>query len=281
MILYFFYKNFVFTIPQFVFSFWCAFSGQTIYDAYYITFYNILFTSFPLVARALLDTDVNHIFDQKIKVSELFHMLYQVGQHNRIFNLRKLIVWFSFGLFHGLTVFLIPLYVSYKDVITFNGYTEDLWFVSVTSFTSIIIIVNMRLFLFQKYHTLANFLFLFICSFGLYFAYIWISNIIPDDVINLAIVLFSSPIFYLTVLLTSTFTFIIDYFERAYNYLIEAGSNEFCEVWATLPPEEVNFDENQKVLEKIYLEERLTYEQRNLDLNLQNSEQRDNPFIRN
>ena len=37
MILYFFYKNMLFTLPQFITAFFCGFSGQTIFDDIYIT----------------------------------------------------------------------------------------------------------------------------------------------------------------------------------------------------------------------------------------------------
>lgn len=54
MILYFFYKNMVFTIPQFYFAFYCGFSGQSFFDDTYISLYNIVFTAVPLVCRAIL-----------------------------------------------------------------------------------------------------------------------------------------------------------------------------------------------------------------------------------
>lgn len=54
MILYFFYKNMLFTIPQVVFAFYCAYSGQTLFDDLFIAFYNLFFTSVPLVVRAIL-----------------------------------------------------------------------------------------------------------------------------------------------------------------------------------------------------------------------------------
>jgi phospholipid-transporting ATPase len=57
-IIYFFYKNFVFTFLQFVYGFYCNFTGQTIIDDWFITLFNLLFTSLPLGARALLDHDV-------------------------------------------------------------------------------------------------------------------------------------------------------------------------------------------------------------------------------
>ena len=61
MILYFFYKNMVFTIPQFIFAFYCGFSAQTVFDDIYISFYNLVFTSLPLVIRAIFEQDVYYI----------------------------------------------------------------------------------------------------------------------------------------------------------------------------------------------------------------------------
>lgn len=61
MILYFFYKNMLFTIPQFIFAFYCGYSGQTIFDDVYISLYNLFFTSLPLVIRAILEQDVYYI----------------------------------------------------------------------------------------------------------------------------------------------------------------------------------------------------------------------------
>lgn len=53
-----FYKNFVFTILQFVFGFYCNFTGQTIVDDWFITTFNLIFTSMPLGSRALMDHDL-------------------------------------------------------------------------------------------------------------------------------------------------------------------------------------------------------------------------------
>jgi magnesium-transporting ATPase (P-type) len=64
MILYFFYKNMVFTIPQFYFAFYCGFSGQSFFDDTYISLYNIVFTAVPLVCRAILEQDVYYIYKE-------------------------------------------------------------------------------------------------------------------------------------------------------------------------------------------------------------------------
>ena len=61
MILYFFYKNMLFTIPQFLFAFYCGYSGQTVFDDWYVAFYNLFFTSIPLVVRAIFEQDINYL----------------------------------------------------------------------------------------------------------------------------------------------------------------------------------------------------------------------------
>ncbi len=64
MILYFFYKNMLFTLPQFITAAFNGFSGQTIFDDIYITLYNLLFTAIPLLIRAVLEQDVNYVYHQ-------------------------------------------------------------------------------------------------------------------------------------------------------------------------------------------------------------------------
>ena len=63
MILYFFYKNFLLTIPQYYELFLNCASGNSIFDDYYITFYNLFFTAAPLIITATLDWD---IIDRKL-----------------------------------------------------------------------------------------------------------------------------------------------------------------------------------------------------------------------
>eukprot|EP00919_Chromeraceae_sp_WS-2016_P054919 GHVR01130586.1.p1 GENE.GHVR01130586.1~~GHVR01130586.1.p1 ORF type:complete len:129 (+),score=0.62 GHVR01130586.1:589-975(+) len=67
MILYFFYKNMLFTLPQFFIAFYVGYSGQTIFDDYYLTLYNLAFTSIPLLIRAVLEQDVSYVYKKDIK----------------------------------------------------------------------------------------------------------------------------------------------------------------------------------------------------------------------
>ena len=62
MILYFFYKNMLFTVPQLVLAFYIGYSGTTLFDDLYIALYNLAFTSVPLVVRAVLEQDINYVY---------------------------------------------------------------------------------------------------------------------------------------------------------------------------------------------------------------------------
>ena len=118
MILYFFYKNMILTTAQFVFLFYNGFSGQTIYDDWYISFYNLAFTSIPLIVRALFDKDIYYRYwsdDSKhIATSSLlkdyYPYLYYVGQKGYIFTIWNSIKWIIVGLAFGAGLFLITIY---------------------------------------------------------------------------------------------------------------------------------------------------------------------------
>ena len=58
MILYFFYKNMVFTSVQFVYAFYTLGSGQSFWLSWSITFYNMIFTFWPVVLRAIFEIDI-------------------------------------------------------------------------------------------------------------------------------------------------------------------------------------------------------------------------------
>ena len=188
MILYFFYKNFVFTIPQFYFSFYCAHSGQTAFDDWYITFFNMILTALPLMARALLDKDVipptrsychspsNTPADAALKnIREQMADVYYVGQQNLIFNWILFLGYIMNGILHSVAIFFIPLYVfEESNILDSDGHNSDMWSFSITAFTCILLTVNSKLFLASRYWNWFNFLCMFGLSIGLYFAFIFI-----------------------------------------------------------------------------------------------------------
>lgn len=58
-ICYFFYKNIAFGVTLFYFEAYANFSGQTIYDDWYMTLFNVILTSFPVISLGVFEQDVS------------------------------------------------------------------------------------------------------------------------------------------------------------------------------------------------------------------------------
>lgn len=235
MILYFFYKNILMTLPQFFFSFYCGFSGQTIFDDWYITLYNLIFTCFPLIVRGILDQDIHYKKNQepqdKSKISPKGHIaypnanqertyikkfypkLYYIGQKNNIFNLKAFVYWILSAIFHSLILFLACLWTFQYNALGIKGYNSDLWSFSITGFTLVILTVSLRLGLYTKNWTIL-FIFSFIfLSLTFYFSYVFVSNSIKDFLVYQSIVqTFEAFIFYGVIFLIPGFFFSVDLF---------------------------------------------------------------------
>lgn len=96
LIMFFFYKNFMFTVPQFVYAFYCDFSGTTLFVDYYITFYNLLFTAFVASARSVYNKDVYGYGDANNRLVEVY--TYYVGQESLGLNARNFSLWLVGGI---------------------------------------------------------------------------------------------------------------------------------------------------------------------------------------
>lgn len=159
-ILYFFYKNIIFTIPQMYFAFISDFSAQSYFDDYYILFYNMFFTALPIVARGLFEKDIdfkiylNH--EQREKVKGLYANLYYVGQRSLIFTRLNYLNWTGSGFLQSLLIFIVHNFVFKNAILTEGGYNGGHWLISVSVFTSIIIIVNLRILITHRRLTIIN-----------------------------------------------------------------------------------------------------------------------------
>lgn len=138
MIFYFFYKNFIFTINHFFFAFYTNFSGQTVIDDWFISLYNLIFTSFPLIARACLDQDI--LPSDGNVMNCLFPYLYMSTRNFPIFTVKHFIFNLLRGTIHGGINFFLTIYVLGNSIIDSQGNSADLWFTSVNLFTNIILV---------------------------------------------------------------------------------------------------------------------------------------------
>ena len=169
-VMYFFYKNFCFTLLQFIYGFYCNFTGQTIIDDWFISFYNLLFTSLPLGARALLDHDVKPS-DGRI-VNQLLPFLYYENRDNPIFTIPKFILNLLKGAIHCCINFFFVTFLYQSDSINEKGHMGGLWFTSVNLYTCILMVVSVDLIIFTRYHTFINFVIFLIFSVLAYILFV-------------------------------------------------------------------------------------------------------------
>ena len=128
MILYFFYKNFTFSITHFYYGFFNDFSGQTIIDDWLISMYNMVFTAFPLGARATLDHDI-HPKDGKVAV--IFQpFMYEESKKNPKFNFTLFIKELFRGIVHGAANFFIIYGTINDSPFDHAGNVSDMWYYS-------------------------------------------------------------------------------------------------------------------------------------------------------
>ena len=152
---YFFYKNFVFTVVQFLFGFYCNFTGQTIIDDWFITSFNLLFTSLSLGARALLDHDLKP--DDGEVVHKMLPFMYAENRDNPIFTITHFLLTLFKGIIHCTINFFVVIYAFKGECFDEKGNIPELWVIGLSLFTNIILIVSSDLVILTKYHTWINF----------------------------------------------------------------------------------------------------------------------------
>mmetsp|Transcript_12095 Transcript_12095/g.1817 ORF Transcript_12095/g.1817 Transcript_12095/m.1817 type:complete len:138 (+) Transcript_12095:886-1299(+) len=123
------------------------------------------------------------------------------------------------GFFHSGLVFFVPLYVAAESQsLTDNGHNHDLWSISITSFSCIIVVVSIKLIMYTKIWNWVHFVVLGFCSIFPYFAFIFIYDFITETPAYLTMnALASSYYFYFNIIATGLIVIVLDgglYFAR-------------------------------------------------------------------
>lgn len=162
---YFFYKNFAFTLCQFWYAFFSGFAATTLYDSWLITFYNVIFTSLPVLVVGTMDQDVSDTNSLK------FPQLYIPGQKGLLFN--KKLFWLSLlkGMWVSVILFFFSLGALY-DLLAADGRNNgDLIFFGTAVAAILVLVVNIEIGIHTYHWTAINHLFVYasILSIWLFF----------------------------------------------------------------------------------------------------------------
>ncbi|KAG7320779.1 hypothetical protein KOW79_015194 [Hemibagrus wyckioides] len=159
---FFFYKNFAFTLVHFWYSFFSGYSAQIAYEDWFITLYNVLYSSLPVLLVGLLDQDVND------KLSLRFPRLYIPGQQGALFNYKNFFISLFHGIFTSLLIFFIP-YGAFLQTMGQDGEApSDYQSFAVVTSSSLIMIVSLQISLDTSYWTFVN-CFAVLGSIAIYF----------------------------------------------------------------------------------------------------------------
>ncbi|KAM8865930.1 phospholipid-transporting ATPase ID-like [Synchiropus picturatus] len=160
---YFFYKNFTFTFVHFWYAFFCGFSAQTVYDEWFITLYNLVYTALPVLGMSLFDQDVNDVW------SFQHPQLYIPGQLNLYFSKTTFFKCALHSCYSSLVLFFIP-YAAVHDTVRGDGReVADYQSFALLTQTCLLFAVTIQLGLEMTYWTAVNTIFV-LGSLLMYFA---------------------------------------------------------------------------------------------------------------
>lgn len=160
---YFFYKNFTFTFVHFWYAFFCGFSAQTVYDEWFITCYNMVYTALPVLGMSLFDQDVND------RWSFRYPQLYTPGQLNLYFSKKIFVRCMLHSCYSSFILFFIP-WAAMQDTVRDDGRDiADYQSFALLAQTCLLVVVYIQLGLDTYYWTAVNQFFVW-GSLAAYFA---------------------------------------------------------------------------------------------------------------
>ncbi|XP_037350503.1 phospholipid-transporting ATPase FetA-like isoform X2 [Talpa occidentalis] len=134
----------------------------TVYDTWFIAFYNLVYTALPVLGLSLFDQDVSETW------SLHFPELYEPGQHNLYFNKKEFVKCLVHGLYSSLVLFFIPLGTFHDSVRSDGKEIFDYQSFSLVVQTSLLTVVTVQIALDTTYWTMISHFFIW-GSLGFYF----------------------------------------------------------------------------------------------------------------
>jgi phospholipid-transporting ATPase len=227
MILYFFYKNIIFTIAQLYFGPFSLLSGQTIMDDWYITCYNLIFTALPLGVQALTNFDV---LDDDYEIgNKLMPLLYKESNLKCVFSKFNFFIVLVKAILFSLINYFFTVKSFIESSIGNNGIYGDIWSLSLMLYTSVIFIVSFSLIIKQLYHVWIFPFVLILTSWLIYFCF---CSIVQYSLFfnSVAIIFptFQSGKFWINLVFVCGICFLIDFLCHSYAILFSYNLCNEC-----------------------------------------------------
>ncbi|VVA91188.1 unnamed protein product [Arabis nemorensis] len=147
MICYFFYKNITFGVTVFLYEAYTSFSAQPAYNDWFLSLFNVFFSSLPVIALGVFDQDVSARFCYK------FPLLYQEGVQNLLFSWKRIIGWMLNGVMTAIAIFFLCKESLKHQLYNPNGKTAGREILGGTMYTCVVWVVNLQMALAISYFT--------------------------------------------------------------------------------------------------------------------------------
>jgi magnesium-transporting ATPase (P-type) len=213
LIKYSFYKNISFSLCFFFFQFFCGFSGQAIIDSMSATIYNVVLTSLPILILATVDKPAEQ--DTLLKHPQLYNTSRALSSWN---------FWKAALVKSTMTAalsFFVP-YISASTLATSGKMgTDNIFALGKTVYISLLGIIGIEILLLSRSWTK-----LFVASVVLSYLFVYLFLPVYEAILKaipypmaeysgIAKVLFSSPGFWLQILLCYLVAFGVRFIDRA------------------------------------------------------------------
>ncbi|KAF7135897.1 hypothetical protein RHSIM_Rhsim08G0132100 [Rhododendron simsii] len=198
MICYFFYKDVTFGATVFLYEAHASFSGQPAYNDWFLSLYNVVFTSLPVVALGVFDQDVS------ARLCLKFPLLYQEGVKNILFSWHRILGWMFNGLCSATIIFFLCIKTLDPQAFNSNGRVAGYQIVGATMYTCVVCVVSCQMALAISYFTLIQHLVVW-GGIAFWLLFLLVYGFMPPRVSTTAYKvfvesLFPSPLFWLSTL---------------------------------------------------------------------------------
>jgi phospholipid-transporting ATPase len=208
VVLYSFYKNIVFTLTCFFYSFCTGFSGTSLYDDLVMSGFNF-FLGWPIVGVGWFDRDISQ------RKCEEQPQVYCSGMMNLNLNRLKMAQWIFSAILHAIIIIGIPLAfeVVGTSAWSLNGATTDKELFGITVYSLMIVALNAKVATTTFTWTWISFVQFIILSNGLYLMFLFVYNTWLESspsFYGTVDMMFASPVFWVLMVLVPSCVVMVD-----------------------------------------------------------------------
>ncbi|CAL8071720.1 unnamed protein product [Orchesella dallaii] len=212
LIFYSYYKNICLYIIELWFAIYSGWSGQVIFERWTIGFYNMLFTCAQPIAMGIFERHCS----QEIRLK--YPILYR--QNQDAFNLKSFFLWIANSVFHSICLFWFTYWLFGSGIVWRNGREGGYLVLGNFIYTYVVVVVSVKSGLETKSWTMFTHFAIWgsIVLWAIFlsiYSYVYIFLPIGAEIMGIAGLVFSSPVFWVGLLVVPVATLIPDIIFKA------------------------------------------------------------------